>query len=90
MSLFSLSDNSSVTSRRLAFLDMPDIGLKSLQERFQSRDLEELYKRYEQRTQIGEDKKNLSMSKSTFFSQPVKYGVNYHSTIKPVYRIVKH
>ena len=69
MSLFSLSDNSSVTSRRLAFLDMPDIGLKSLQERFQSRDLEELYKRYEQRTQIGEDKKKLiNVKEHVFFS----------------------
>ena len=33
---------------------LPDFTLVSLQKRFQSKDLEELYKRYEQRAQIGQ------------------------------------
>ena len=33
---------------------MPDFNLSSLQNRIQIKDLEHLYKRYEQRAQIGE------------------------------------
>ena len=35
------------------YIEMPDYALKSLQARFQDKCLEDLYKRYEQRAQIG-------------------------------------
>jgi hypothetical protein len=38
-----------------AYIEMPDLSLSALQERFTiPSELEELYKRYEQRFQIGE------------------------------------
>jgi hypothetical protein len=37
-----------------AFYELPDFDLSSLQEQIKNKELEELYKRYEQRAQIGE------------------------------------
>ena len=39
------------------YIDLPDFGLTSLQGRFHTPELESLYKRYEQRSQIGETKR---------------------------------
>ena len=36
------------------YIETPDLSLLALQERFSTKELELLYKRYEQRSQIGE------------------------------------
>lgn len=59
MSIFSVSDGpagrrSLITNAyKFTYIDLPDLGLNSLQARFQGRELESLYKRYEQRAHIG-------------------------------------